>query len=129
MQKNTFPVKRFPQKMQKDGFHRPLRGFRNMAHFPQKMYRFGNYRLTAISGCSDTAAEYCTSAEKVQAEIAEAIRLGMNNPDADVQQAWTEIHISIAQFFRRCKGFSGSLHGIFMNAEEHVPSETISPEN
>ena len=56
MQKNTFPAKLFPQKMQKDGFHRPLRGFRNMAHFPQKMYRFGNYRLTAISGCSDTAA-------------------------------------------------------------------------
>ena len=38
-------------------------------------------------------------------------------------------NISIAQFFRRCKGFSGSLHGIFMNAEEHVPSETVSPEN
>ncbi|WP_455125631.1 hypothetical protein [Ruminococcus sp.] len=37
------------------------------------------------------ADQYCTSAEKVQAEIAEAIRQGMNNPDADVQQAWAEI--------------------------------------
>ena len=34
------------------------------------------------------ADQYCTSAEEVQAEIAEAIRQGMNNPDADVQQAW-----------------------------------------
>lgn len=37
------------------------------------------------------ADQYCTSAEEVQAEIAEAIRQGMNNPDADVQQAWAEI--------------------------------------
>ena len=37
------------------------------------------------------ADQYCTSAEKVQAEIAEAIRQGMNNPDVDVQQAWAEI--------------------------------------
>ena len=37
------------------------------------------------------ADRYCTSAEEVQAEIAEAIRQGMNNPDADVQQAWAEI--------------------------------------
>ena len=37
------------------------------------------------------ADQYCTSAEEVQAEIAEAIRQGMNNPDVDVQQAWAEI--------------------------------------
>lgn len=37
------------------------------------------------------ADQYCTSAEEVQAEIAEAIRQGMNNPDADVRQAWAEI--------------------------------------
>jgi hypothetical protein len=37
------------------------------------------------------ADQYCTSAEEVQAEIAEAIRQGMDNPDADVQQAWAEI--------------------------------------
>ena len=37
------------------------------------------------------ADQYCTSAEEVQAEIAEAIRQGMNNLDADVQQAWAEI--------------------------------------
>ena len=36
------------------------------------------------------ADQYCTSAEEVQAEIAEAIRQGINNPDADVQQAWAE---------------------------------------
>lgn len=47
------------------------------------------------------ADQYCTSAEKVQAEIAEAIRQGMNNPDADVQQAWAEIPVSRTNRSRR----------------------------
>lgn len=47
------------------------------------------------------ADQYCTSAEEVQAEIAEAIRQGMNNPDADVQQAWAEIPVSRTSRSRR----------------------------